>query len=276
MSEAPPPYENVSTGGTVPSFSNSEKSPSQYPPNNNTKPNFTSPYTDPAGQRQPTNFDPILKPSNPQPGVPNASRFPKEFGFYHASGSSSDMVIAFHATDAPLFYVSTHSGWSSQPSVVLHSSSSPSAPPLATAQFHGFSSSIDVQLFAPGTGQIFKLENTGTFTRSYMFPAVMASGEREMFEWKSSSGADVQSLEGKSHGMKLVRMRSGEVVAAWTRANSGYKKKGKISFLRTDKGALGEGFELMVVVSILAIMEKARRKRNNASASGAGAGGGGC
>jgi hypothetical protein len=203
------------------------------------------------------------------------SRFPKEFGFYHASGSSSDMVIAFHATDTqPLFYVSTHSGWSSQPSVVLHFSSSPSAPPLATAQFHGLSSSIDIQLFAPGTGQIFKLENTGTFTRSYMFPAVLASGEQEMFEWKSSSGADVQSLEGRSHGMKLVRMRSGEVVAAWTRANSGYKKKGKISFLRTDKGVLGEGFELMVVISILAIMEKARRKKkNNASASGAGAGG---
>jgi hypothetical protein len=203
------------------------------------------------------------------------SRFPKEFGFYHASGSSSDMVIAFHATDAqPLFYVSTHSGWGSQPSVVLHSSSSPSAPPLATAQFHGLSSSIDVQLFAPGTGKTFKLENTGTFTRGYIFPAVLANGEREMFEWKSSSGADVQSLEGRSHGMKLVRMRSGEAVAAWTRANSGYKKKGKISFLRTDRGALGEGFELMVVISILSIMEKARRrKKKKASASGAGAGG---
>ena len=58
----------------------------------------------------------------------------------------------------------------------------------------------------------------------------------------------------------------------WTRANSGYKK-GKISFLRTDRGAFGEGFELMVVLSILSIMEKARRKKNNASASGAGAGG---
>jgi len=103
-----------------------------------------------------------------------------------------------------------------------------------------------------------------------MFPAVLASGQQEMFEWKSSSGPDVQSLEGRSHGMKLVRMRSGEVVAAWTRANSGYRKKGKISFLRTDRGALGEGFELMVVVSILAIMEKARRRKKNTSASGAG------
>jgi hypothetical protein len=275
MSEAPPPYENASIRGTVPSFSKSEQHPPQYSPNNNTKPDSISPYTDPTSQRQPTNFDTILNSnsSNPQPGFPNMSRFPKEFGFYHASGSSSDMVIAFHATDAqPLFYVSTHSGWSSQPSIVLHSSSSPSAPPLATAQFHGLSSSIDVQVFAPGTGQNFKLENTGTFTRSYIFPAVLANGEREMFEWKSSSGADVQSLEGRSHGMKLVRMRSGEVVAALARANSGYKKKGKISFLRTDKGALGEGFELMVVISILSITEKARRKKN-ASASGAGAGG---
>ena len=132
MSKAPPPYENVSIRGIVPSFSKSEQRPLQYPPNNNTKLNSISPYTDPTSQRQPTNFDTIRNSnsSNPQLGPPSMSRFPKEFGFYHASGSSSDMVIAFHATEAqPLFYVSTHSGWSSQQSVVLHPSPSPSAPP---------------------------------------------------------------------------------------------------------------------------------------------------
>ena len=45
---------------------------------------------------------------------------------------------------------------------------------------------------------------------------MLANGQRETFEWKSSSGADIQSLEGRGHGMKLVRMRSGEVVAVWS------------------------------------------------------------
>jgi hypothetical protein len=127
--------------------------------------------------------------------------------------------------------------------------------------------------------QASKLESTGTFTRSYMFPAVLAGGAKEMFEWKRSSGAEVQGLQGKSHGMKLVRIRSGEVVAAWARANSGYKKKGKMEFLRVDRASLGEGFELMVVISILTIMEKARRQKNSSAAAaggGAAGGGGGC
>jgi hypothetical protein len=101
-----------------------------------------------------------------------------------------------------------------------------------------------------------------------MFPAVLASGEREMFEWKSSSGAEVQTLQGRSHGMKLVRMRSGEVVAAWTRANSGHEKKDKISFLTEDRRVLGERFELMAVISVLAMIEKARKKNNSASSGG--------
>jgi len=110
----------------------------------------------------------------------------------------------------------------------------------------------------------------------------------ERFEWKSSYGPEVQALRGSSHGMKLVRVSTGEVVAVWARPNSGMKKKGKMRFM-ADRGVMGEKWETMVVISILAIMEKTRRNNKNRSrgvagsggfgaggSMGGGAGGGGC
>jgi len=81
--------------------------------------------------------------------------------------------------------------------------------------------------------------------------------------------------------MKLVRVSTGEVVAAWARPNSGTKKKGKLRFMAREKGELDDRWEVMVVVSIMAIIEKARRTSNNGAAAGgaaagASAGGGGC
>lgn len=98
------------------------------------------------------------------------------------------------------------------------------------------------------------------------------SNAKEKFEWKRSSGQEVANLMGKSNGEKLVRVKTGEVVAAWTLPGMSNKKKGKMSFLG-NREVLGEKFELMAVICILGIMEKARRSKN--SAAGA-AGGGGC
>lgn len=46
--------------------------------------------------------------------------FPNDIGVYHASGSFKDLRISLSGDSPPLFYVSTHSSWSSKPSVVLH------------------------------------------------------------------------------------------------------------------------------------------------------------
>lgn len=81
--------------------------------------------------------------------------------------------------------------------------------------------------------------------------------------------------------MKLVRVATGEVVAAWARPNSGTKKKGKLRFMARGKGVMDDKWEVMVVISITAIIEKARRTRTSGAAAGgaaagASAGGGGC
>jgi hypothetical protein len=77
--------------------------------------------------------------------------------------------------------------------------------------------------------------------------------------------------------MKCVRARTGEVVAAWARLNSGHNKKGKMRFLLKEDGLWGDKykFETMVVISILSIMEKARRHNSSRLGGAAGMGGGG-
>jgi len=57
--------------------------------------------------------------------------------------------------------------------------------------------------------------------------------------------------------MKLVR-NNGQVVAVSMRPNSGMKKKRKLRFLG-NRNELGEVWEVAVAVSVLAVVENARR-----------------
>jgi len=110
------------------------------------------------------------------------------------------------------------------------------------------------------------------------FSVPMPNGKIERFEWKRSSGPEVQNLRGKSHGMKLVRAGTKEVCAAWAPPNSLGKKKGKMAFLGNGgdpRDEFGVLWEMMVVISILGNMEKARRRRSSSAAAAGGAGGGG-
>ena len=138
------------------------------------------------------------------------------------------MRISLSADSPSLLYVSTHSSLSRKPSVVLHGGAIPSFAALATADFHSFSSTVDILL-----GQeAHSLIKSGTFSSSQFFHVLVPStGLNERFEWKPSSGAEVALLQGRRRGMKLVRVATGEVVAAWARPNSGRKKKGKLRFL---------------------------------------------
>jgi hypothetical protein len=249
---------------------------------------------------QSTTVAPQSKPAAPPPysavtpitkigasGDIGASGFPKDFGFYHASDGGTDMVIQLHADNSKqLFYVSCHGGFSSQPSVVLHSGPYNRSAPLASVEFKSFSSTIDILV---GQEPVM-LQRDGVLSDVRFFDFLIPStGKKERFEWKHSSGPEVMALKGSSHGMKLVWAAKNEVVAAWAGPNSGTRKKGKMSFMG-DREALGPRFEVMAVISVLAIMERKRRtnkkKHHGAmhhmagSAGGfggaAGMGGGGC
>lgn len=194
----------------------------------------------------------------------------------------SDMVVAQSGNDPnPLFYISTHSGFSSKPSVVLHSTRYETSPPMATADFPSFTSTIDIELKASPSYPTERttLAKDGVFSSCRVFYCTLpGSNVNERFEWKRSSGQEVASLHGRSHGDKLVRVKTGEVVAAWTLPGMSTKKKGKMSFLG-NREVLGDKFELMAVICMLGIMEKARRNKSHAAGGAGGggaAGGGGC
>ncbi|KAG0652694.1 hypothetical protein D0Z07_0731 [Hyphodiscus hymeniophilus] len=225
-------------------------------------------------------------PQQPSPNTasPPLPVFPQQFGIYHASGSNTDMRISLSQESPTMFYISTHGAFSSQPSVILHCGPHERTSPMATAELHSFSGTVDIMLL----NQRLKLEREAPFSsvNSFVYPVPQSDGQtlRERFEWKSSSGPEVQSLQGSSRGMKCVRVRSGEVVAAWARPNSGHAKKGKMRFL-LNEGGMGDDrgrFEIAVVISMLSIMEKARRSNKNSRGAtaggfgGGGAGGGGC
>ncbi|KAH7346882.1 hypothetical protein BKA65DRAFT_503522 [Rhexocercosporidium sp. MPI-PUGE-AT-0058] len=264
-SKAPPGQSTVNGGSAPLTFystnETTEDSPIEYTPTSHKTGSISTTIT--------SYNNSIHKPYN-------NSRFPQTFGIYHASGTSSDLVIALRNQDPnPLFHITTHNSWSSKPSVVLHSSGLCTSPQLATAKFTSFSSDVELSILAQSTGRAMTTEtmkkDRSQHSCQYFTVEIGGSQTPERFEWKNSQGSEVRSLNGKKHGMKLVRTKTGEVVVAWAPPNSGTRKRGKMAFLSRD--ALGEKFEVMAVVSILAIMEKGRRgSGGGAAAAIAGAG----
>lgn len=73
--------------------------------------------------------------------------------------------------------------------------------------------------------------------------------------------------------MKLVRSSTGQTVAAWTGPNAGSRKKGKMAFLGNNgdpRFELGIAFEIVTVITVTALVEKAKRNNNGAAAGAAG------
>lgn len=112
------------------------------------------------------------------------------------------------------------------------------------------------------TGGIFSAEK---FCFSYTLPR---SFVRERFEWRYSSGPFIRNSEGakESGGLKLVRVTNGETVAVYAgfggsaRPPTSRRVLGMFRFLSgTGLANLGEEFEVLAVMSILAVVERSRR-----------------
>lgn len=187
-------------------------------------------------------------------------------GIYQAS--YSDMMLALSATDAsPLSYISTHAY--SRPHLALHATASPSSAILATAEFQRFTGSATIVASSPAGPVAQPLQKDGFFGSAWViYVPVPPSGVRERFEWRNSSAVDVQRLEGRTPGMSLVRVGTGEVMAVYAGVSRGSTREvGKLRWVggrdgRTDIGSAGE---LLCVMSLLALLEKARRSKNRSS-----------
>jgi hypothetical protein len=129
IKEAPPPYT---------------ESPNALPAAALTKSSNTVGFSTASKQRSGAQTKPTA-----QPATQTNRRLPKDFGFYHGSGSMSDIVIALKADDINLiFYISTHGGFSRKPSAVVHSGRYQTLTPIATADFPSFTSTITIDIKA--------------------------------------------------------------------------------------------------------------------------------
>ncbi|KAI1740645.1 hypothetical protein F4680DRAFT_418744 [Xylaria scruposa] len=192
----------------------------------------------------------------------------------------------------PLYAVSTHSSLSSKPDLVLYSGASEDTPPLAFVDHEPFSRSAGITLPArrqgspsfPASHEL--LESGGPFTRTLSFDIETAAsdGRREHFEWRHSSGVEIEALGGRHSGWKLVRLSPpgmskrrnnrgnnstlGEVVAVWVATGMFMARVLRFQFLGSGAdGSLGERWAVMAVASALAIWNRDLRVRNRGLAT---------
>jgi hypothetical protein len=168
------------------------------------------------------------------------------------------LVLSEHSRSAPFMSIAIHSGFSGEPSIVL---STPNAV-MATADFHSFSSKTDLVI----GNSTACLQSSGFLSTVWDFTYTFDDGRQEVFEWRRSSGEAVAGLNGRSRGHKLVRLSTGEVVAAWTNPGGmSLDKDAKIGLMDSARAyGWGERWEVTVVVGALALIQREKR-RNNAS-----------
>ena len=225
---------------------------------------------------QPPPYD---ETTNAQPPVNR--QFPPSFGLYTESMLGRKMMLGAHQSQ-PLYAVSVHSGWSGKPSTILHSGPSDKDPPLATADTFTFGRSSTVELpplaaNAAGGVSVEHVTVTGVFHKVMSFVIeVAATGQRESFEWRHSRGSEVAALGASHSGWKLVRLGTGEVVAAWANSSMSITKQLQFHFLGSGaNGILGERWAVMAVITALRMWDMERRQRSSAAGASGGGGGGG-
>lgn len=216
-------------------------------------------------------------------------QFPAEFSLY-SSMLSRNLQLGEHK-DAPIYLVATHTGWSGNPDVVLHTTTDSKSAPLATANYKTFSRDTTIVLppldSKPRAIQGETLMKGSTFGRTFTFsvevPAQPGGQLRsEPFEWRHSRGEDVASLGSVwGRGWKLVRTATGrgaavgagtDVVAVFSTGPVSMTKKFCFKFVGAgETGVLGERWAVMAVISAIAIWEKERRNKRRSAAANSGA-----
>lgn len=233
------------------------------------------PYVDITGDRPPPfTRTPATRPAQPSTSTgpsPSINRqFPPTFNVYLSSNiiSQRKFTLGEHK-DHPFYAVTTHTGFSGNKDVVLHTGTSSSSAPLATAQFKTFSADIILTLPPLGSGAPadVRMKSGPWPTRSWFFAVEVATDtnlRKEPFAWRHSSGEGAKSIAGWCRGWKLVRTGSrdgNEVVAVFAAPPLSVTKKLAFQFVGAgETGEFGERWAVMAVISALGIWEKEKRE----------------
>ncbi|KAI2631665.1 hypothetical protein GGS21DRAFT_154895, partial [Xylaria nigripes] len=116
---------------------------------------------------------------------------------YYALGEKRDHL---------LYGISTHPSFSGKPHLVIHSGVSENKPMIAAVDHEPFSRSASITL-PPRPGSRLataneRLDPVGAFTKvmSFSIETALSDRAREHFEWRHSSGIEVEALGGRHSG----------------------------------------------------------------------------
>jgi hypothetical protein len=174
-----------------------------------------------------------------------------------------------------LFHVANSSLTPGKPDLTFHASSDNNGPIAGVCKFRHFSSDTEIGLgdpSAPGSMEWEYLHRQGFTKRQFWFRMHLEDGSKQTFTWKRT-----HSLGSGHENYKLVEESSKTVVAVFS-SGGVFSKSSSLEIYFN----LGTRFNLMGLLSIIAVVERSRRAKNATAASAAsggaaaGAAGGGC
>lgn len=231
--------------------------------------------------------------------VPEAKILPakhKEYALIHASNHLDLKIFSPTVTDPstftektskPLYFVDNSVFTHGTPDVALIDGVDKTGPIIASAKFSMFSKKTAIGLGSPNTPQDVvweELKRVSKGTSKYAWTMTIPDTNpktRKTFVWTRthdeqyvSKDPDVGTRLGHRH-LKLIDEATSEVVALYLdNGFKSWKKKGKFQIWQS----WGSEWELMLLLTGLSVIEKARRRsraRRAAMANGGGGGGGG-
>ncbi|KAI1822371.1 hypothetical protein F4861DRAFT_393220 [Xylaria intraflava] len=226
-------------------------------------------------------------------GVSAGRMFPLAFSVYC---ETPRRYLLGESHDSPIYAISTNPPFSMKPDLLIHHGISTDMPAMAAVHQEPFSRSATIILpRRPGSrlsAASERLDSIGAFTKvmSFSIETSQPGGAREHFEWRHSSGIEVEALGGRHSGWKLVRVSpppvytsilgkkhnntlghssdGREVVAVWSGPILFMNKVLRFRFLGAGAdGSLGERWAIMAVASALTIWNRDRRSRSSSLAA---------
>ncbi|KAJ5121096.1 uncharacterized protein N7515_009057 [Penicillium bovifimosum] len=167
-----------------------------------------------------------------------------------------------------LFHIENSAFTPGKPDLTLHRGSNSHGPVVAVCKFRHFSSDCEIGLAdptRPGKMEWGDLHKKGFLERSYSFRMRMDDGTDKTFIWKRT-----HSLGNGHENHKLVEESSQTVMAVFSAGSIFSKTAGDLD-IYVNPSSL---FNLMALITGIAVVEKTRRGKNTGASAGGGGGGG--
>jgi hypothetical protein len=206
----------------------------------------------------------------------------KEYSFYNTTSRLNLRIVpgsvSIKAVDPKrdaIYYVNNSSFMPGKPDVTLSAGSEKGGKVVGVCRMRFGLGTYNIALGDPGKDGVDApwemMKRHGVFGSRYWefsLPVAKGSSERRTFRWKRTHDKSID-VGGLSLGnKKLIDQETQEIVAVYlSNQTKSWKKRGKLLICKD----YGEDWELMVLITLLALLEKQRRDRRKSRSAAAGA-----